>query len=156
VWDRKTFVVLGKKMTLDAIEHKRLRKEFDEPRIHVSLVCAAMGCPPLRSEAYTSEKLNAQLDDQAKVFLKNPIKFRIDRQDSTIYLSPIFKWYGEDFVDKFTPEAGLDGLNKTERAVLNFCSRHLSDADQKYLAAGGYSVRYLDYNWSLNEKKVKK
>ena len=155
-WDQPVVRLFGKTITLNTLEHKIIRVDYDEPRIHLALVCAAMGCPPLRGEAYTSEKLNAQLDDQAKVFLKNPIKFRIDRQDSTIYLSPIFKWYGEDFVDKFTPEAGLDGLNKTERAVLNFCSRYLSDADQKYLATGGYSVRYLGYNWSLNEKKVKK
>lgn len=155
-WDQPVVRLFGKTITLNTLEHKIIRVDYDEPRIHLALVCAAMGCPPLRGEAYTSEKLNAQLDDQAKVFLKNPIKFRIDRQDSTIYLSPIFKWYGEDFVDKLTPEARLDGLNKTERAVLNFCSRYLSDADQKYLAAGGYSVRYLGYNWSLNEKKVKK
>jgi hypothetical protein len=155
-WGQPVVRLFGKTITLNTLEHKIIRVDYDESRVHLALVCAAMGCPPLRGEAYTSKKLNAQLDDQAKVFLKNPIKFRIDRQDSTIYLSPIFKWYGEDFVDKFTPEARLDGLNKTERAVLNFCSWYLSDADQKYLAAGGYSVRYLDYNWSLNEKKVKK
>ena len=33
--------------TLDDIEHRTLRRDFNEPRLHVALVCAAMGCPPL-------------------------------------------------------------------------------------------------------------
>ena len=45
VWDKMTFKVMAKDYTLEHIEHKILRKEFDEPRIHKAMVCAAMGCP---------------------------------------------------------------------------------------------------------------
>lgn len=155
-WDQPVVRLFGDTITLNTLEHKILRKRYTEPRIHMALVCAAKGCPPLRSEAFVAEKLDEQLDDQAKVFLGNPIKFRIDRNKSVVYLSPIFKWYGEDFIGKYTPRAGFEGLSKTERAVLSFCSGYLPAEDAKYLAAGGYSVRYLDYDWSLNERRVTK
>ncbi|MDP8231832.1 MAG: DUF547 domain-containing protein, partial [Candidatus Zophobacter franzmannii] len=147
-WDQPAVRLFGKAITLNTLEHRILRVKYAEPRLHMALVCAAKGCPPLRSEAYTAEKLSAQLNDQAKQFLSNPIKFRIDRRNRKVYISPIFKWYGEDFVKKFTPKAGFRGLGKTMQAVLNFCSQYLSDADQKYLAAGDYSVKYLPYDWT--------
>lgn len=71
VWDKLKFTVMGREMTLDEIEHKTLRKNFNEPRIHVALVCAAMGCPLLRNELYTGDKLDVQLNDQTHRFLQN-------------------------------------------------------------------------------------
>ena len=57
VWKRRKFKIAGMEKTLDNIEHDIIRKDFNEPRIHMALVCAAMSCPILRNEAYTSEKL---------------------------------------------------------------------------------------------------
>ena len=51
------FPVMGRGMTLDQIEHERLRAELDEPRIHLALACASMGCPALRRQPYTGEGL---------------------------------------------------------------------------------------------------
>jgi hypothetical protein len=51
-----------------------------------------------------------------------------------------------------SPPSGFSGLTKTERAVANFCSGHISPSDGDYLKAGGYSVKYLDYDWSLNTR----
>ncbi|MHC4288063.1 MAG: DUF547 domain-containing protein [Planctomycetota bacterium] len=155
-WHQPIISLFEKPITLNTLEHEIIRTDYDEPRIHLALVCAAKGCPPLRGEAYTAEKLHAQLDDQGRLFLSNPDKFQIDRPHHTVYLSPIFKWYGKDFTRQFTPQGGFEKLNKTERAVLNYCSRYLCDPDSQFLAAGGYSVRYLDYDWSLNERKAKK
>jgi hypothetical protein len=153
-WDQPVVRMFGRSVTLNVLEHDIIRKRYSEPRIHMALVCAAKGCPPLRSEAYTAERLDAQLDDQTRQFLANPIKFRIDRQKGTVYLSPIFKWYGSDFLGKHLPDSGFAGIKETERAVVNFCSRYLYPDDRAYLQAGGYSVRYLDYDWSLNEWRV--
>ncbi|MBN1341772.1 MAG: DUF547 domain-containing protein [Phycisphaerae bacterium] len=152
VWDKLQFLVMGKKMTLEHIEHQVLRKEFDEPRIHVALVCAAMGCPPLRNEPYVGPRLTKQLDDQARKFLSDPAKFRIDRNGGKVYLSSIFEWFGGDFVAKYKPESGYAGHSDAQRAVLHFASGHLPPADAKYLRDGRYSVAYLDYDWSLNEQ----
>jgi len=98
VWDKITFKVMGKDYTLEQIEHKILREEFKEPRIHMAMVCAAMGCPPLRNEPYTGKKLDQQLDDQSRKFLANPKKFRFDSKKRVLHISPIFKWFADDFV----------------------------------------------------------
>lgn len=152
VWDEITFTVMGRPMTLEDIEHKTLRKQFHEPRIHVALVCAAMGCPPLLNEPYVAEKLDEQFAGRAKLFLSNPKKFRIDRRAGEVHLSPIFDWFGEDFVASYGTDAKFRGHSKEERAVLSFVSSFLSDADKRYLEAGDYDVEYLDYDWSLNEQ----
>lgn len=151
-WAQPVVRLFGSTITLDTLEHDIVRKRFSEPRIHLALVCAAKGCPTLRSDAYTAEKLNAQLDDQSRRFLASPAGLRIDRGSEVVYLSSIFKWYGEDFVARFSPPSGFSGLDKTERAVANFCSGYISASDGDHLKAGGYSVKYLDYDWSLNAK----
>ncbi|MBI2818390.1 MAG: DUF547 domain-containing protein [Acidobacteria bacterium] len=139
-------------MTLDGIEHEVLRKQFREPRIHVALVCAAMGYPPLRNEPFEGAKLEEQLADQTRRFLANPRKFRIDRSQRRVYLSAIFDWYGEDFVPLFGTEERFGGHGAAERAVLHFISRHLGEADRAYLERETYALEYLDYDWSLNEQ----
>jgi Protein of unknown function, DUF547 len=150
-WDQSVVKLFGKTITLNNLEHQIIRKQHNEARIHLALVCAAKGCPPLRNEAYIAERLDAQLDDQTKQFLSNRLKFRIDIRRKTVYLSPIFKWYGDDFVRKYTPNQRFHGLNKTEQAVMNFCGKHLSVSKQQFLIKGGYSVKYLNYDWSLNK-----
>jgi hypothetical protein len=152
VWDKLRFRVMGREMTLDEIEHATLRKEFNEPRIHLALVCAAMGCPPLRNEPYIGKKLDQQLDDQARHFLANPRKFAINRDQSKVYLSPIFKWFGEDFVKTYGTDREFAKFSPAERAVLNYFVKFVNEKDREYLLQGSYAISYLDYDWSLNEQ----
>jgi hypothetical protein len=150
-WSQSIVRLLGKTITLDNLEHDIVRKQYNEPRIHMALVCAAKGCPLLRNEAYTAQRLNEQLDEASRHYLLSSKGLRIDPSNRVVYFSSIFKWYGEDFVTGFLPPSGFSGLAKTERAVANFCSGYLPATDSDYLKAGGYSVKYLDYDWSLNE-----
>lgn len=151
-WKKIKHSVLGKPMTLDAIEHKVLRVQFNEPRIHVALVCAAMSCPKLRSEPFTGSRLDEQLDDQTRAFVRHPQKFRIDRKKGRVYLSKILDWFGEDFVKTYGTSRQFSGQSKENRAVLSFLSRQLPTADRQYLAGGKYKVKFLKYDWSLNEQ----
>lgn len=153
VWDEIEFTVMGEPITLDSIEHEMLREIYNEPRIHMALVCAAMGCPPLRKEPYIGGKLDAQLGDQARKFLADPKKFKIVRDEGEVYLSPIFKWFGGDFVKTYRTDKRFLEFDDDERAVLNFISGYLRAPDKKYLSGGKYDVEYLDYDWSLNERK---
>lgn len=153
VWTKLQFEVLGKKVTLDQIEHQILRKEFNESRIHMALVCAGKGCPPLRNEPYTGDRLDEQFADQTKKFLSQADKFRIDRTRGRVYLSPIFSWFGGDFVKTYGgEEKPKAGPSAEEKAVLNFIAAHLEANDRDYLDTANYNVVYLDYNWSLNEQ----
>ena len=151
VWNRLQFVVMGELVTLYSIEHEILRKQFNEPRVHMALVCASRGCPPLRNEPFTGDQLQQQLLDQTRKFLSSPTRFRIERENRCVYLSPIFEWFGIDFVKTYGANAKFS-QRVAERAVLNFVARHVDDRDREYLTQEKYVVKYLGYDWSLNER----
>ena len=69
-WKEEIVRAAGRTLTLDEVEHKIIRVEFKEPRIHMALVCAALSCPPLRTEAFEGARLNEQLHDQTRTFLR--------------------------------------------------------------------------------------
>jgi Protein of unknown function, DUF547 len=137
-WDQPVVNLFGQTLTLNAVEHGILRKDYAEPRIHFALVCAAKGCPPLRNEAYVGARLDEQLDEQARQFLANPRKNRVDVENQTVYLSPIFKWYGADF-------------HKKSGGVLQFLTPYWPETERAELEKGGFKIRYTDYDWSLND-----
>lgn len=151
VWNRRKFTLAGEEITLDNIEHDILRQDFNEPRIHVALVCAATSCPPLRREPYLPNTLDAQLRDQTIRFASSPNGFSLDRQEGTVYLSSIFKWYGSDFEPIYGIDDEFEGNNK-QRAVLNYFSFALDESAQTFLNQEDYKVKYLDYDWSLNKQ----
>lgn len=127
-WDQAGIRLFGKKITLNNLEHDIVRKDYNEPRIHMALVCAARGCPILRSEVYRAERLNDQLNEQSRNYLASPAGMRIERTKGTVYLSAIFKWYGKDFA-----------------SIPAFVEQH---SGQKVKAL---KIRYLDYDWRLNK-----
>ena len=139
-WDQPIVNLFGEMLTLNALEHKMLRKDYVEPRIHFALVCAAKGCPPLRGEAYVGARLAEQLDDQARQFLATPEKNRVEATEATVYLSPIFKWYGADFEKK----AG---------SVLAALKPYWPGKTGA-VAQTDFKIRYTDYDWSLNEQAL--
>lgn len=151
VWDKLQWTVMGEGYTLNQIEHEVLRKQFNEPRIHLAIVCASVGCPILRNQPFEGGKLSEQLDDQARAFLGDETKFRIDQPAKTVYLSRIFDWFGSDFEAHYASE-NFGAHDATERAVLHFVSGYLSDEHRGFLEAGAFSIAYLDYDWSLNER----
>ncbi len=156
-WNKIKFDVMGQKLTLEHIEHKILRTEFAEPRIHMALVCAAMGCPPLRNEPYIAAKLDEQLDDQTRKFLSNPAKFRLDTDKAILHLSPIFKWFANDFAKSYPQHTRYRGHKGPNAAVIWFIDQYLSKEATllRSVDSRTYKVRHLDYDWSLNEQKNK-
>jgi len=151
VWKKLTFMVMGEGVTLDGIEHNKLRAAFNEPRIHMALVCAAKSCPSLRNEPYYADKLDSQLEQQSTAFHKSKKRFRIDKASKTVFLSKIFEWFAGDF-KKYSAKDGFQGHNAIERAVLRFISLHINKTDASYLKNDRYSLKYLEYDWSLNER----
>jgi hypothetical protein len=130
-WQKKFIKIGNEEMKLDEIEHQVLRKKFDDPRIHFALVCASRSCPRLINEAYTADKLDKQLDSQAKYFLSNTQKNKITADKPQ--LSNYFKWYKGDFTKNGSV---IDYVNKYSKVKIN------ANAD----------IVYLDYDWSLNEQ----
>lgn len=138
VWKRTAGAIGGRDVSLGEIEHEILRP-LGEPRIHAAIVCASTSCPSLRREPYRAERLDAQLADALRRFLVNPRKgARFEAADRTLWLSPIFDWFEEDF----EPHGG----------VLDYLTPYLPENIRSSLAGSpDPTLRYFDYDWSLND-----
>jgi hypothetical protein len=130
-WDIKFINIETQIYDLNNIEHGIIREHFNEPKIHFALVCAAVACPSLRNEAYLPEKLQPQLTEQAKKFINNPEKNKISANE--LELSKIFMWYKGDFTH--------------QTSLIDFINLY-----SETKAENKASIKYLDYNWSLNEQ----
>ncbi|MDE1961864.1 MAG: DUF547 domain-containing protein [Xanthomonadaceae bacterium] len=149
-WRRGFFDLFGETTSLDDIEQRFLRgaPDFDDPRIHFALNCASIGCPALRPEAYVADQLGSQLDDQARRFLADSSRNRLDSTTGTLHLSKIFQWYAPDF--------GKGFLNAW--SVQQFLARygdalHASATDVDKLRRNEFTVTYGEYNWALNSAR---
>lgn len=140
VWNKNAGIVGNKVYSLNDIEHGILRKMGD-PRVHGAIVCASVSCPDIAAYSFKPEILPSQLDNRLKNFLANETKgFAVHQTEKSIYISPIFKWFKKDF--------------KKKGGVINFLKEYAPPNKRTYLKNlenRGYSIKYLDFNWNLNE-----
>ena len=147
-WSIKFVPLLGTTLTLDNVEHDRLRARgrYDDPRIHFAVNCASIGCPMLREEAFVAERLDAQLDEQALRFLSDRSRNRL--RDGKLEVSKIFDWYGGDF------KLGHRGIASLPAFLARFANQ-LADApaDRERIKAQSVPVSFIDYDWMLNDAR---
>ena len=134
-FSRPVYTINSDSYSLSNIEHDILRPQFKEPRIHFALVCASMGCPLLRNEAYWSDRVLTQLDEDARRFINNPDKVYYNSKTQTLYCSKIFKWYKKDFLT-------------LAKSVPEYIQNYLIDTSLN----AATPVEYLDYSWKLNQR----
>lgn len=135
VWDDYLFGPQGR--SLNQIEHQLLRP-LGDPRIHAAIVCASRGCPPLRNEAFRPERLDAQLDEQCRTWLRDRAR-GLEIRGDTAYVSKVFDWFAEDF-----PE-GVQGR-------LGWIARFATPEDAARLRSGALDLDTLDWDWALNSR----
>ena len=128
-WKAARWILAGETLSLDALEHERLRAHFREPRVHFALVCASVGCPPLRAEAYTAARLEGQLDAQARRVLAKDSEW-LQVSGERVALTPIFLWYSGDF-------------EQVAGSVEAYARRYVELPDDAAMGWGRY-------DWSLN------
>ena len=153
IWRDYKFIIMDEEFTLSEIERRFLRKQFDEPRLFFAICNASLASPPLRNEPYYGHKLYDQLDDQIKKFLAGPQGFSIDRDSRIVYLSAILEptWFGREFIGKYGTDKKFKDQTPEVRAVLNFVTNYISERDVSFLEVENYSVKYISYDWRLNE-----
>jgi Protein of unknown function, DUF547 len=139
-WKKKFFMLLGEERHLDWIEHEQLRPKYADPRIHMAVNCASIGCPALRDEAFTAANLEAQLNDGLDRFMSDVSRNRMEAGEAKI--SSIFKWFKADF------EKGHQGISSVEDLLAKFAQDPAIRAAAK---AKSLKISYLDYDWSLND-----
>lgn len=138
-WDARRWNVGGNTWSLNQIEHEQIRPKFVEPRVHFALVCAAVGCPKLRNEAYQADRIEEQLDDQSRYVHTHDRWFVFGRGENVVKLTKLYDWYGDDF-------------KQVAGSVLDFAARYSPSLKQALDAGRKPRVDWLDYDWKLNDK----
>jgi uncharacterized membrane protein YdjX (TVP38/TMEM64 family) len=136
-WDAVRWNVGGYLWSLSQIEHEQIRPKFVEPRIHFALVCAAVGCPPLRSEAYDSARLHEQLEEQTKYVHTHSTWFEFDSGSNIVRLTKLYNWYGGDFV-------------QVAGSTTEFAARYAPELKQALAGGSPPPIEWLPYDWKLN------
>jgi hypothetical protein len=151
--NKQKFIVMDEEFTLQEIEQRFFREQFDEPRAFFALSHATLSSPPMRNEPYYGRKLIHQLDDQAEKFFSNHLAFKIDRNRQKVYLSPMLQptWFGSEFLDKYATDKKFKDQQPAVRAVLSVITNYISEQDKNFLEVENYTVEYMRYNWRLND-----
>ena len=133
-WKKKIVRIDGEVISLDHVEHEILRPRYNDPRVHFAINCAAKSCPPLQPDPFRGEILDQQLNDATRSFINDQNSYRLE--DNNLYVSRIFKWFSEDFNDD----------------AFGFFLKYATGDLKKELEAKSdrISVKYLQYDWSLN------
>lgn len=129
--------IAGRKVSLDDIEHGTLRPLIGY-RTHAVLVCAARSCPPLQRFAYTADKFDEQDDTAYRAWLARADLNKFLPNEKKVEISSIFKWFKQDF-----GKAG--GIPK-------ILGRYVPLLVRDFAASGKYEIKYLPYNWGLNDQ----
>ena len=132
-FDKTTYKLGGKTITLNDIEHKLLRATFKDARFHFVLVCGALGCPPLISKAYLPNTLNQQLEEQTTLALNGSF-LKVNTKKKRVEGSEILKWYKEDFTTNKMSEIDFINTYRKEQIPTN------------------YKLTYFPYNWNVNQQ----
>lgn len=133
VWKKYDFELAGQRITLDQLEHVRLRP-MGEPRIHFAINCASRSCPALAATPYRARTLEADLTAAVRVFVDDPRQLRL--VGDKLLVNPILDWFGADF-------AVVGG-------VRSYLRDHVVEGPLKAHLRGSGALGYFDYDWTLN------
>lgn len=150
VWE-KEWRVAGNEISIDEIEHKVLRQDFDEPRIHMAINCASISCPPLMPWPYVADSLNQQLHYASVNFATTDQYNELHPKEGRAELSQVFEWFGGDFVEQYYDPHRFAGLPVEGNAALMFVIEHHPEVEQQVLLQESYEIEFRDYDWGLND-----
>jgi hypothetical protein len=147
VWLHKN-TLGGEEISFKSLEDDIIRDMYQDPRIHFAINCASVSCPPLRNKAYFPGTLDQQMDESTSIFINDTNNFRIAEEEGKIYLSSIFDWYDDDYIDWLREKMDIE-----EPHILDYIKVYYKGQfnEEWY----DYDIEFLEYDWSLNDIKGK-
>ncbi|MCZ6494518.1 MAG: DUF547 domain-containing protein, partial [Planctomycetota bacterium] len=139
-WDHRRWKVGSHLWSLNQIEHEQIRPKFVEPRVHFALVCAAASCPILRNEAYHADRIDQQLEDQARYAHSHDRWLRLDAERNVVNLTRLYDWYHGDF-------------EQVAGGVLEYAARYSPQLKDAIDAGRNPRIKWLEYDWKLNSRQ---
>ncbi|HJN43581.1 MAG: DUF547 domain-containing protein [Vicinamibacterales bacterium] len=140
--------IAGRRLTLQSIEDE-LIASFGDPRAHLALGRGAVGSPRLRSEAFSDDRLEMQLEAVVEDFATTPRHVTLDRAGDEVVVSAVLGWRSEQFAT--LAGATASGRSPIERAVVALISPALFQSEREFLARNTFRLRYSDFDWRLND-----
>ncbi len=133
-FDKVKHTVAGERITLNVLEIVKLMKKYGDARVHFALACAAKSCPKLANFAFTTEKLESQLNSRTRLSINSNSFIQVNNKSKEIKVSMIFKWYAHDF-------------EKGGKKILDFINKY-----RKTKIATTHHMNYYNYDWTLNKQ----
>ena len=156
LFDKNTHSVAGESLTFDEIG--RRGRNLHDPRIHFAANCTSAICPKFQPFAYTAAELDHQLDQVTWEFFGDSGRgLRLDLSENTVVLSPILKWYAGDFNGATTATGQFLSYARAAISrdnVLDFVLGHVSQDVATFIRQKRPTVKYLDYDWTLNSQQL--
>jgi hypothetical protein len=151
-FERLTFRAGGATLTLDGLEREVIGG-FRDARALLALSRGALGGPRLKSEAYTSQRINAQLKTMAGELVDRREMVRVDAANDTLSVSPVFSWREDVFVKSTAGKArGIyASRSPLERAVLALIDPLIVRSEADFLEKNEFRMIFHDFDWRLND-----
>lgn len=154
VWDNYRYQIMGHRYSLNDILHDVIRREFQDPRIHFAIVCAARGSPCLKNSAYLPATIDHDLEDATREYFKDPSHVRFDIEKREMVVSKLFKWFPLDF----TLASGLSTRSqlvpRDEAIVWSYVLSYVPIEIKERFVQAKPTVTYMPFDWSLNDADV--
>jgi uncharacterized protein DUF547 len=150
-FERRTHRAGGRTITLDALEREVIAP-FGDPRALFALGRGANGGGRLKSEAYTSERLDAQLTTMTEELVTRRELVFVDIPNGVLSVNPIFSWR-EDTFTKLADRspAVFKTRSPLERAVLFMIDPLLVPHESEFLRNNTFRMAFHNFDWSLND-----
>lgn len=153
-WTKINFNIQRLEYPLKEIEQNFLLERYKDPRICFALSYASIGGANLRNEPYRGNVLNQQLDEQVKRFLDSEKGMSLDKEKGILYLSNQFQIHKKTFVEsEFASVLKFRNRSIEERAWLNFILPYLSREDASYIEKNNITIKFIQYDWHLNQQQ---
>ena len=150
-FERITHRAGGRSFTLDALEREVIAS-FGDPRAMFALGRGAMGGGRLKSEAFTSGRLDAQLTTMTSELVTRRVLVFVDTANDQLSVNPIFSWREAAFV-KMADRAKdvYAARSPLERAVLAMIDPLLVPNESAFLRKNTFRMVFHEFDWTLND-----
>jgi hypothetical protein len=141
----------GRTFTLDALERDVIAG-YGDPRALLALGRGALGGGRLKSEAYTSERLDAQLATITSELVERRELVFVDIANGQLSVNPLFSWREAAFVKLADRAAEVySSRSPLERAVLALIDPLLVPNEAAFLKKNTFRMVFHNFDWSLND-----
>lgn len=151
-FEKRPFRAAGRSVTLDQIE-KDIIVPLGDARALLALSRGALGGGRLRSEAYTAERIDTQLEAIAREAVDRRELVFVDRANGLLSVNPMFSWREAAFVQSYADKAAPMFAQRSplERAVLGLIGPTALRTELDFLEQNQFKMQFHDFDWSLND-----